>query len=310
MKHILMKIAALAASAVLLSCSAPAQVFADAEQEFTIDTWLKVYVNIEAPLPDETIEHRKVQVDPTKTANALFYLVAPLLYNGRITEDEYYSIFEPVANNEAMPEDAKNLFVGLLSTPEIALETMVTSLRPVYCYDREGKQALGAKLGFASEPWNDTNGPVHQEWQNYRQWLQAFYYEQNLEDRFQDYPAVGFYYDDGFWLEQIGEVALQYETSPSALLGTGIFGDANQDGELNAKDTQAALIASADIRIGLTPQISAEGISAADVDGDGTLTVKDAQYILMYYANTRAEIECSWQSLTGNLNAPAESNLK
>ena len=91
--------------------------------------------------------------------------------------------------------------------------------------------------------------------------------------------------------------------------GTGIFGDANQDGDLNVKDAQAALSAAGDIRLGLTPQISAEGIAVADVDGDGTLTVKDAQYILMYYANTRAEIDCSWQSLTGNPNAPAQSNL-
>ena len=71
----------------------------------------------------------------------------------------------------------------------------------------------------------------------------------------------------------------------------------------------AALIAAADIRLGLEPKISAEAISIGDVDGDGKLTVKDSQYILIYYANTRASIECSWQSLTGNPNAPAESNL-
>ena len=88
-----------------------------------------------------------------------------------------------------------------------------------------------------------------------------------------------------------------------------VFGDVDGDGEVTAKDAQAALSAAGDIRLGLTPQISTEGIAAADVDGDGTLTVKDAQYILMYYANTRAEIECSWQSLTGNPNAPAESSL-
>ena len=99
------------------------------------------------------------------------------------------------------------------------------------------------------------------------------------------------------------------ETARLFLRETGVFGDANQDGDLNVKDAQEALVAAGDIRIGLTPQISAEGISAADVDGDGQVTVKDAQYILVYYANTRAEIECSWQSVTGNPNAPAESNL-
>ena len=104
------------------------------------------------------------------------------------------------------------------------------------------------------------------------------------------------------------------ESTASSHAGTdaakaGVFGDANKDGEMNVKDAQAALTAAGDIRIGLTPQISTDGIAAADVDGDGTLTVKDVQYILIYYANTRAEIECSWRSVTGNPNAPAESNL-
>lgn len=93
------------------------------------------------------------------------------------------------------------------------------------------------------------------------------------------------------------------------MLETGVFGDANQDSKLDVKGAQEALVSAGDIRIGLDPQISAKGIAAVDVDGDGTLTVKDAQYIMMYYANTRAEIECSLRSLTDNPSAPAESNL-
>ena len=87
------------------------------------------------------------------------------------------------------------------------------------------------------------------------------------------------------------------------------FGDADQDGEVNIKDAQAVLTAAGDLRLGLDTGLTELQLRAADVDGDGQVTVKDAQYILVYYANTRAEIECSWQSVTGNPNAPAESNL-
>ena len=87
------------------------------------------------------------------------------------------------------------------------------------------------------------------------------------------------------------------------------FGDVNADGDVELKDAMAALKEAADQRIGLESSLVYEQRVLADVDGDGQVTVKDAQYILVYYANTRAEIECSWQSVTGNPNAPAESNL-
>ena len=52
-------------AALITAFGSLSAVCADAEQEFTIDTWLKVYVNIETPLPDETIEYRKIQGDPS-----------------------------------------------------------------------------------------------------------------------------------------------------------------------------------------------------------------------------------------------------
>ena len=88
-----------------------------------------------------------------------------------------------------------------------------------------------------------------------------------------------------------------------------VFGDANGNHQIDSKDSLAALKAAADLRIGLTPALSAERITLSDVDGDGTLTVKDAQYILIYYANTRIGYDCDWRTLTGNPDAPAESNL-
>ena len=59
----------------------------------------------------------------------------------------------------------------------------------------------------------------------------------------------------------------------------------------------------------MEPSLDAAQLAIADVDGDGKLSVKDAQYILMFYGNTIAHIDCNWRDLTGNPNAPDYSNL-
>ena len=87
------------------------------------------------------------------------------------------------------------------------------------------------------------------------------------------------------------------------------FGDVNADGDVELKDAMAALKEAADQRIGLESALVYEQRQLADVDGDKKVTVKDAQYILIYYANTRVGIATGWRTLTGNPNAPAESNL-
>ena len=91
---------------------------------------------------------------------------------------------------------------------------------------------------------------------------------------------------------------------------SGLFGDVNQDGRIDVHDADTFYHACADIRIGLREPFSDELFALVDVDGDGRLTYRDMNYILMYYANTRIGIECSWRSLTGNPNAPSQSNLK
>ena len=89
----------------------------------------------------------------------------------------------------------------------------------------------------------------------------------------------------------------------------GVFGDVNRNGRVESTDSMVTLIAAADIRLGMEPSLDAAQLAIADVDGDGKLSVKDAQYILMFYGNTIAHIDCNWRDLTGNPNAPDYSNL-
>ena len=89
----------------------------------------------------------------------------------------------------------------------------------------------------------------------------------------------------------------------------GVYGDVNRNGRVESTDSMVTLIAAADIRLGMEPSLDAAQLAIADVDGDGKLSVKDAQYILMFYGNTIAHIDCNWRDLTGNPNAPDYSNL-
>ena len=70
-----------------------------------------------------------------------------------------------------------------------------------------------------------------------------------------------------------------------------------------------ALNAAAALMIDLDPDLSTVQTLAADVNLDTSVTVRDAQYILVYAANTMSEIETNWRELTGNPNMPDTSNL-
>ena len=94
-------------------------------------------------------------------------------------------------------------------------------------------------------------------------------------------------------------------------LHVGLFGDVNGNGKVEATDSMITLIAAGDIMAGMEDKVklTESQLKIADVDGDGTVTQKDAQYILMYFGNTNSEIECTWRSMTNNPNAPDYSNL-
>ena len=94
------------------------------------------------------------------------------------------------------------------------------------------------------------------------------------------------------------------EISPQLL-----FGDVNESGDADIKDVMAALQAAGDLSIGLEPELTAGQLLHADADGDGEVTAKDAQYLLIYYGNTNSGIACDWRSITGNPLAPDYSNL-
>ena len=89
-----------------------------------------------------------------------------------------------------------------------------------------------------------------------------------------------------------------------------IFGDVNGNGKVEATDSLITLIAAGDQMAGNPVKLTESQLKIADVDGDGAVTQKDAQYILMYFGNTNSEIECTWRSLTHNPNAPDYSNLE
>lgn len=88
-----------------------------------------------------------------------------------------------------------------------------------------------------------------------------------------------------------------------------VFGDVNGNGTVEATDATLALQCAGDLSSGLGTALTAAQRATADVDGSGSVTQKDAQYILIYFGNTNAKIACTWRSLTGNPNAPANSNL-
>ena len=63
-----------------------------------------------------------------------------------------------------------------------------------------------------------------------------------------------------------------------------ILGDVNQDGQINAKDANAVLIAASRIGTGQDSGLNTGKTKAADVDHDGNINAVDASWILRYAA--------------------------
>ena len=75
-------------------------------------------------------------------------------------------------------------------------------------------------------------------------------------------------------------------------------GNLNGDVQISVEDAQLALTAAAEILAGNDSGIDPSLQPLADVDRDGDLTVKDAQFILQYYVqNTLLEMPTDWDAL-------------
>lgn len=98
-------------------------------------------------------------------------------------------------------------------------------------------------------------------------------------------------------------------TTPAHTVSEKEFGDIDGNGEIQPVDALLALKAAAAIMSFMQPELTEKQMQLADVNGDGTVTVLDAQYILMYSSMTSAQIETTWRELTKNPLAPDFSNL-
>lgn len=77
-------------------------------------------------------------------------------------------------------------------------------------------------------------------------------------------------------------------------------GDVNGDGEISVEDAQLALVAYVQSMAGLDSGLTEEQSQAADVNEDKTVSVEDAQMILIYYvSNTVSGIPTTWDALLG-----------
>ena len=75
-------------------------------------------------------------------------------------------------------------------------------------------------------------------------------------------------------------------------------GDVDGDGVITVGDAQQALWAYVQLLAGAKTPLSPAAASAADVDMDGEITAADPQNILAYYSvNTLAHFKMSWEEL-------------
>lgn len=83
-------------------------------------------------------------------------------------------------------------------------------------------------------------------------------------------------------------------------------GDINGNGEITVEDAQLTLNAYVKGIAGKENGLSEQQSEAADINGDGTVSVDDAQFILIYYVkNTLSGKTVTWDELLGR-NKPAE----
>ena len=75
-------------------------------------------------------------------------------------------------------------------------------------------------------------------------------------------------------------------------------GDIDGDGTVSVEDAQTALIAYVNSIIGLESGLTEQQMRAADVNGDGQVSAEDAQFILIYYARvTLAGEAVTWEDV-------------
>lgn len=73
------------------------------------------------------------------------------------------------------------------------------------------------------------------------------------------------------------------------------MGDLDEDGEITAADASIVISCHAELAIGGGVDSSAEIPVAANIDGNGIITVDGARYILMYYAETYTGKSPAWE---------------
>ena len=77
-------------------------------------------------------------------------------------------------------------------------------------------------------------------------------------------------------------------------------GDADSDGEITVADAQRTLDAAVHISAGNDSGLTDVQFAAADVSGDGAVTIEDAQFILTYYTrNSLSGRSLTWDQVIG-----------
>ena len=85
-----------------------------------------------------------------------------------------------------------------------------------------------------------------------------------------------------------------------------VTGDADGDGKVSVEDAQLALLAYVQSIAGMETGLTEKQIKAADINGDKTVSVEDAQLILLYYvSNTLSGQNVTWDELLGK-SKPSE----
>ena len=90
-----------------------------------------------------------------------------------------------------------------------------------------------------------------------------------------------------------------------------VTGDADGDGKVSVEDAQLALLAYVQSMAGMETGLTEQQIKAADINGDKTVSVEDAQLILIYYvSNTLSGQNVTWDELLGKKAQPLPFLLK
>ena len=76
-----------------------------------------------------------------------------------------------------------------------------------------------------------------------------------------------------------------------------LLGDVNGDGTISIDDAQLVLLEYVNLMAGLDSTLTEQQMLAADINGDQTISVDDAQYILSYYTEQLAGKTPSWDDI-------------